>query len=439
MQLDLFNTNLLLVVTMLLSVLATVFVLLFGRTAYYWRRLCVALLIATLAFGATVIIIAATLTLSETPGAGYYLLFAAYELIGLFAVQVKRHPTRRDWQRMTSGVASILLCLLLFCLVVNDFYHYFPTPASLLPHHYAAYKDDLQTITQSAIRQNDQTSSTTESSAQAKNLLAGKFYTITIPGTVSHFNARPGLVYVPYAYTHKTDGTAAFPVLVLLNGTPGSPIDWINGVHLQQTLDDFATEHNGFAPLVVIPDHGGQYNADTECVNSSHGNVETYLTVDVPSYVRSHFRASSEASNWGLGGFSEGGYCAAMLTLRHQTIYNHFLDMSGDSEATVGPSPALALQQLFHGSTADMQQHDVDWLLANAPLNSNLTGQFVIARNDEVSLVDGMEATYRNAKSQGMSVSLEVIPQGGHSFALWAQGFKDALPELSYELGVTNF
>ena len=69
---------------------------------------------------------------------------------------------------------------------------------------------------------------------------------------------------------------------------------------------------------------------DSECVNSSKfGNVETYLTADVPAYVRSTFRAASGPGSLAVAGLSAGGTCSTVLALRNPGIFHTFASFSG--------------------------------------------------------------------------------------------------------------
>ena len=55
------------------------------------------------------------------------------------------------------------------------------------------------------------------------------------------------------------------PVIVLLAGAPGGPNDWLNGGGAGQTLNAFAAEHHGIAPIVAMVDDLGSQLNDTEC------------------------------------------------------------------------------------------------------------------------------------------------------------------------------
>ena len=128
---------------------------------------------------------------------------------------------------------------------------------------------------------------------------AGTTVSVDIPPTVSHFDARTARVYLPPAWFAST--SRKLPILMLLPGVPGGPTDWTDDGKADLIANDFASHHNGLAPIIVMPDVTGQESGDSECVNSSkYGNAETYLTVDVPTFVRATFRAAAGRGPWQL-------------------------------------------------------------------------------------------------------------------------------------------
>ena len=94
--------------------------------------------------------------------------------------------------------------------------------------------------------------------------------------------------------------------------------------------------HHGLAPVVVMPDDLGSEFANPMCLNSRLGNVQTYLTVDVPNWITSHLQVRSPERGWAIGGFSEGGTCAIQLSTQAPRLYPFFVDISGQIEPTLG-------------------------------------------------------------------------------------------------------
>lgn len=131
---------------------------------------------------------------------------------------------------------------------------------------------------------------------------------VSIPATVSGFDARKAYIYLPPAYF--ADPTPKLPVLMLLHGVPGGPEDWLVVGQADKVADAFAARHGGKTPILVMPDATGSDFNDTECTDSSRGDVETYLVTDVPNYVNTTLGTEAGATSWGVAGLSMGGYCS---------------------------------------------------------------------------------------------------------------------------------
>ena len=191
----------------------------------------------------------------------------------------------------------------------------------------------------------------------------GQLITRVIPGRSSGFPARAALVYLPPVLRRAPH--SRLPVLLLLHGTPGGPEDWVQGGGLARTMDAFAAVHGGRAPLVVMPDINGARAADTECVDGPAGNAETYLTRDVPDYLRAHLPVSPPGRRWAVAGASEGATCSLMLGLRHSDLFSTIGFFSGLARPTVGrtDNPAATITQLFGGSRSSYEHHDPLWLM----------------------------------------------------------------------------
>src|SRR5206468_4334536 len=131
---------------------------------------------------------------------------------------------------------------------------------------------------------------------------------VHIPGVHSRFKARAGYLYVPPAYL--VSPRPLLPVVVLVAGQPGSPVHWVNWMHLADTLDGYARAHKGLAPVAVVVDDLGSLMGNPLCVDSPLGNAQSYLTQDVPAWIRANLQVSTDHQSWFIGGYSDGGTCS---------------------------------------------------------------------------------------------------------------------------------
>ena len=101
----------------------------------------------------------------------------------------------------------------------------------------------------------------------------------------------PALVYLPPAYDSPANAGRRYPVVYLLHGYPGSPLDWFRAVPTQQIMDTMLADHLIQPMIVVAPNANGGWLTDSEMLNKAGGpQTETYLTRTVVGYVDAHFR-----------------------------------------------------------------------------------------------------------------------------------------------------
>lgn len=319
------------------------------------------------------------------------------------------------WRRVLAPV-TLVVTLAAAATLVNQQYAYFPTVGSLF-----GVTGDATTLHRiQALR------------AHRARVTKGELVEVAIPGRVSHFDARDAWVWVPPAYLSTP--TLKLPVVELLGGSPGDPVDWIRGGNATATADAYAKAHAGIAPVLVMPDENGSFTADTECVDGPGGRAGTYLTVDVPAFMRHTFQTSSGPDSLAVAGFSEGATCSAVLALTHPQEYRAFGDYSGLAAPTVRADvdPARTTQELFHGSAADYAAHDPAHLLRTRHY-PGLAGWFEVGAADG-SALHAQDALVPLARRAGGRVVAVVDPGGGHDFTLWTQAFRRSLPFLAAHL-----
>jgi enterochelin esterase-like enzyme len=165
---------------------------------------------------------------------------------------------------------------------------------------------------------------------------------VTIPATVSHFAARGAYVYLPPAAL--VPHPVALPVLIMLSGQPGSPSNVIESGQIATIFDAFAATHDGLAPIVVAPDQLGAPDRNPMCVDGALGASASYLTVDVPNWIRTHLTVESSPAAWAIGGFSQGGTCSIQLGAAHPDLFSAIVDVSGQiAPKNGGRSQTIAL------------------------------------------------------------------------------------------------
>lgn len=251
-----------------------------------------------------------------------------------------------------------------------------------------------------------------------------------IPGTASGFKARDAEIYLPPAYF--TNPRPLLPVLVLLPGQPGSPQDWLEGGRLTAIMDAFAGDHQGLAPVVVVPDSTGSQLANPLCLDSRLGNVATYLAKDVPNWIRTHLQVNPDPKAWAVGGLSYGGTCSLQLATNYPEVYPTFLDLSGQEEPTLGDLHRTIDAAFGGDESAYKKVNPLDLMQSRKYPGS--AGVFVIGRDDH-AYQGGEQKVYQAAKDAGMDVQYVEVP-GSHSFAVWSAGLRTEADWLARRLGL---
>ncbi len=210
---------------------------------------------------------------------------------------------------------------------------------------------------------------------------AGVVRTARIPGTRSHFDARPAVVYLPPAALVRDP--RPLPVVIAFSGQPGAPGDLFTAGRLAEPLDAYARAHDGRAPIVVSVDQLSAPGKNTMCVDSRLGNVATYVMHDVPTWIERHLPVTTDRKAWGLTGFSQGGTCTMQFLTGHPSEFGAALAVSSELQPT-DQGPQHSADQAFGGSVAawraaapiaQMRENGLDghalWLTAGRPTGSS--------------------------------------------------------------------
>ncbi|GAB3795433.1 alpha/beta hydrolase-fold protein [Humibacter antri] len=256
--------------------------------------------------------------------------------------------------------------------------------------------------------------------------------TATIPGTRSKFHARPAIIYLPPAAL--VENPPVLPVMVLFAGQPGAPSDVFTSGRVAETFDAYAARHNGLAPIVVAADQLAYPGRNPMCVDSPLGNAATYLTVDVPTWLRGHLPVADSGRYWAVGGYSEGGTCAIQFGAGHPDLFASVIDVLGEREPTIGPD---TVAKAFNGSAAAYDAAKPLTLLAEHTPYPDSVAIFGTGSQDVT--FSGYARTLHSAAARaGMKTRLIVSPDSGHDWNTVRYVFARALPEIADRLGLSR-
>ena len=242
----------------------------------------------------------------------------------------------------------------------------------------------------------------------------GRYGSVRIPGAVSHFHARPAIVWLPPAAL--VEHAPELPVVVMLSGQgPGAaPSNIVEAGRMATRLDEIAHRHDGLAPIVVVPDQLGRATNNPMCVDGPLGNSATYLTRDVPDWVHEHLHGADPGEDWAIAGFSQGGTCALQLGAGRPDRFGSWVDVSGQ----IGPVLQGGEDTVSRGFRGDRAAYDAAQplriLAERAPYRHSAA--FVAAGADDTRYGPVVPRVVAAARAAGVAVTEHVVEDGGHDW-----------------------
>lgn len=247
----------------------------------------------------------------------------------------------------------------------------------------------------------------------------------TVTGAHSHISAEV-LVYLPPGY----DPAAAkkYPVVMALHGFPGSPDSFLQSLLLGQTVDELTFARQIARSIVVLPEINSPVSLDTECVdapNAAGPQAETWLARDIPEWVVGHYHVQTTRTSWATLGYSFGGWCSALLGLRHPDVFGASIVIGGYFR----PDFSRSYDPLTPGSSAS-RGYD---LIRIARTNPPPLAMWVMASRTD-SLVYPTTAQFLNEVRPPLSVTTVLLKTGGHRVSVFMPFLRTSLSWLGQTL-----
>jgi enterochelin esterase-like enzyme len=235
-----------------------------------------------------------------------------------------------------------------------------------------------------------------------------------VPGSMTHPNHRPWLswrpsgsgsvtnaelpapwaggetiaqvIYTPPGY--EANGSRRYPVLY---ETPMGFSLWDSAMNVKVALDTLIDRGVVPAMIVVFVWTGPGPYPDSECADSYDGKeqMDTFISRTVVSYVDSHYLTIARADARAVTGFSQGGYCAAILALRHPTVFATSIPFSGYFRTGIADGNVKAP---FGGDAAAMAAASPMVVAAGLPASDRTNLLFIVVAKPSDPFF-GQEAT----------------------------------------------
>jgi enterochelin esterase-like enzyme len=171
-------------------------------------------------------------------------------------------------------------------------------------------------------------------------------------------------VYLPAGYQQSP--TRRYPVVYEV---PWNAANWDKAIGITGMLDTLIASGSIPPSIVVFGSHYGAPMPDTECVDSADGQqqLETYFSQTVVEHVDATYRTIATPAARALFGYSEGGYCASMLLLRHPDVFGQAIVMSGYFQAGIRTNVTTNAPLPFGNDAAMIADHSPLQLASTLP------------------------------------------------------------------------
>jgi enterochelin esterase-like enzyme len=226
-----------------------------------------------------------------------------------------------------------------------------------------------------------------------------------VPNSAAPRAFRPTVVYLPPGY----DPAHRYPVVYLLQGFPGSPYQFVDGLDLPSYADEQIAAGRLPPFLAVIPPAG---------IDVHHGDWtgiwERYLVRDVLPWADSHLPTIRSRTSRTLAGLSAGGFGALDIGLRHPELF-------GTLEAWSGYFRPLRSGALVHATSRVLLAHDPSLLARReAPLLRRLGTRFFLSSGTTADRVTARATKSFSAELRALRLPHRLwLAPGGHDGALW--------------------
>ncbi|UEL30450.1 alpha/beta hydrolase family protein [Pseudarthrobacter sp. L1SW] len=339
---------------------------------------------------------------------------------------------RNTWRRGAAGLVAALLVAALSAVQINAYFGLHKTVSDL----FGAALARIPTLEQELMRQPGQSDGVALRGwvPQGDVPAEGELRKAFIPGDKSGMNVRDAYIYLPPAYFAQN--RPALPVLVLVAGQPGGPADWLTGGQLQSHLDSYAAAHGGVAPVVVVPDANGSQSANTMCMDSRIAHADTYLSEDVPNWIKSTLAVDTNHSRWAAGGFSFGGTCALQLGTRHPDLFPAVLSFSGEAEPAIAKERQKTIDASFPGDPEAFNRQTPLAIMKEQRFDGS--GLYLTAGQDDPEFVAYLRTLAAAATEAGFTVRAHEVEHTGHSWDTSSKRIADALDFLAERWGTAG-
>ena len=201
-----------------------------------------------------------------------------------------------------------------------------------------------------------------------------------------------------------------YPVITFLSGYPGYETAWIKGMKVVSREESLLKSGKMPEVISVFPQVNVAGQFDAECMNVVGGpQVESWIAQDVYSFTNNWLDLTPRP--WNVVGYSTGGWCATMLTLRHPDHFAKAASIAGYYR----PTPAKQV------TSEEKSRLESEYDLYSIVTRSRIPVSILVVNstNDKGSHASTNEFLQR---TKGFLKTTEIVLNGaGHNFNAWKE------------------
>ncbi|MFJ5232341.1 alpha/beta hydrolase [Kitasatospora sp. NPDC088391] len=201
---------------------------------------------------------------------------------------------------------------------------------------------------------------------KARDTGAGPILVTTVAGPKSGVSGKVW-VWLPPQYNDPKYAKTGFPVLTLYAGGQSAGYNtWTdNQLPIQEANQQLVAEGKAHPFIMIMPVQNLDSNEAKalECADiPGQPKIGTWMSQDIPDFVRANFRTVKGRDGWSVMGASTGAFCSAKLALQHPDVFRAAVPIDGywnpDSPLWKGHEQerlANSPDQLVGAGTADVK------------------------------------------------------------------------------------
>jgi hypothetical protein len=340
--------------------------------------------------------------------------------------------------RVLAAFLAFLPAAVFGIAVVNKYYDYYQTWGSLFSDVTGSGAQAVPELAQPGATQVQPGTLGVAISKSANSALSarvGYLFRASVTGHASHLT-RDVYVYLPPQYFQPAYRHYRFPAIELLHGSPGSPLAWINVMDTIPIYQRLLAAREADPAVLVMPETNGGGNYSLQCLNvPPHGPLDmTFIGTEVPEWAARDLRVMPPGPAWGIGGYSEGGFCAANIGLQDHQRFGFAAIMSGYFAPGGGHLPAggrpgappVFVSNVFAGYPKLEALNTPQDYIQRFPIGQYPPGIWLAVGGSDRADLQAAQAFQQYAMLRLTTVPLIVVNGGGHQAAVW----RAAMPAL---------